>query len=604
MDEPAQRSLRERLGFLQAALDASPDPVVVLGRDARLVLASHAMASVLGVDPSDCSRSTDRMELVRLLFEHRPLDPADLSGVNDLIGQCLAGGIPEGGLVLKSAGELGVRIFELRALPIFSDQAQEDLATVRFSAGSEESRDQRHEVAGVFAVIRDVTEYEQTATELRQAREAADSANRAKSEFLSRMSHELRTPLNAVLGFSQLLQMDSLDMDQEQAVEQIMRAGNHLLRLIDDVLDMAKIDTGQLAVTQEVVDLGTVLADAVALLEPLAAEHSVRLQFDRAGVSGLRVSADRHRLVQVLLNLGSNGIKYNHRGGSVSFGARRERPGTIRIEVSDTGRGIPPEQVGKLFKPFSRLESPSGRVEGTGVGLALSLQLASLMHGDIGVYPAPGGGSTFWVDLPTPSGANLQDRGPSTSGRPATGAPGDPPDSDAPGDPPGEPAPSGPPEEHIGPEPAREDLDGHVVPLKVLHIEDNTSNTALVSHVLARRPGIELTSCADPGVGLELARQQVPDLVLLDLHLPGIGGDELFHRIKADPDLSAARVVVISADVTPSRIRTMFALGADGYLTKPIDIAVLLRLVDDLRGQVTALHEAPGRDEPPREAGR
>ncbi len=383
------------------------------------------------------------------------------------------------------------------------------------------------------------------------------------------MSHELRTPLNAILGFAQLLELDELPEDQASSVDQIQVAGRHLLSLINEVLDISRIEAGRVSLSTEPVEVGDLLEEVATLLAPVAEAAGIELSVDTDGARVLRVHADRQRLVQVLLNLGSNAVKYNSRGGSVAFSTATAAKGRVRLEVRDTGPGIAHEQQGELFIPFSRLGAERSAVEGTGVGLALSKQLVEVMGGAIGVESFPGHGSTFWVELlsvePTGPGAPRVE---ATSG----GAP----------------------------QPRTAELDGRARPLRsappapngirgpappgrgvvVLQIEDNPSNAALVEQVLAKRPGVRLVSAVEGRSGFELARQHRPDLVLLDLHLPDLPGGELFHRLKAVPELADTKVVVVSADATPSRIREMLDLGVEGYLTKPVDVEALLRLVD------------------------
>ncbi|MPY94531.1 MAG: hypothetical protein GEV08_16170 [Acidimicrobiia bacterium] len=244
----------------------------------------------------------------------------------------------------------------------------------------------------------------ETVGQLEAARAVADEANRSKSEFLSRMSHELRTPMNAVLGFAQLLELDDLDTEQREAVKQILKGGNHLLELINEVLDIARIEAGRLDLSPEPVLLSDVLADTLDLVGPMAAQHSVHLVGDRRGTCAEYVFADRQRLKQILLNLLANGVKYNRPGGMVALTCGPSPPGRLRLDVSDTGPGIPAEQVGLLFVPFERLGASQSTVEGTGIGLALSRRLAEAMHGTLGVRSVEGEGSTFWLELPLVEG--------------------------------------------------------------------------------------------------------------------------------------------------------------------------------------------------------
>ncbi len=415
----------------------------------------------------------------------------------------------------------------------------------------------------------DENEADRTQAELREARDTATKAMRSPADFLSRMSHELRTPLNAILGFAQLLELDQLEDDQRAAVEHIVRAGQHLLSLIDAVLDMARIDATGIATWSEPVELSSVVDDVEVLLDQLAADAAVRLQVDRASLAGQCVIADPQRLAQVLLNLGSNAVKYNHRGGSVTFSARAIEPDRLRVEVTDTGVGIPPERYEELFVPFSRLGAEHSGIEGTGVGLALSKSLVESMGGTIGMLPASGGGSTFWIEL-----QRTQDALPRGS-RDGAAAPTEVGGSKVGGS------------KVDGSEVGGSEVDGSRGgngEALVLSVEDDPDSAELIRLILARLAGTRVLTSDDPGMTVAITRSRRPDLVLLDLDLRGGRGEEILHRVRADPALAATKVVVVSADATPSSVRTVMALGADAYLTKPIDIAALLRVVERLSG--------------------
>jgi signal transduction histidine kinase/CheY-like chemotaxis protein len=385
---------------------------------------------------------------------------------------------------------------------------------------------------------------EQRTRAMYQAQMAAEAANRSKSEFLSRMSHELRTPLNAVLGFSQLLELDELTSDQEQAVGQITKGGRHLLDLINEILDISQIETGQLALSPEAVDVGELITETVDLIRPLAAERGVHLLGTDSATEDVHVFADRQRLKQILLNLLGNGIKYNREGGTVSISCARPTSGTMRIQITDTGPGIPKEQFGLLFTPFERLGAEQTTVEGTGIGLALSRRLAEVMAGTLGVESTVGRGSTFWVEFPIVENPverieRLDHLGGTTV---------------------------------VGP-----------VALErpsVLHIEDNLSNIKLIERVLAQRPGLNLIPAMQGRLGLELARQHRPALILLDLNLADVSGEDVLHLLRDDPATSQIPVAIVSADAMPRQVQRLLASGATAYLTKPIDVRQLLDLVD------------------------
>ncbi len=387
----------------------------------------------------------------------------------------------------------------------------------------------------------------ETMSELETARAAAESANRSKSEFLSRMSHELRTPLNAVLGFGQLLELDPLDDSQRESVDQILKGGNHLLSLINEVLDISRIETGDLALSPEAVLVGELVGEAVDLVRPLAEQRSVHLVGDRHSTCTQYVFADRQRCKQILLNLLSNGVKYNRRGGTVAISCERTSPTRLRVKVSDTGPGIPDHQLGLLFQPFERLGAERTEVEGTGMGLALSRQLAEAMGGSLDVETEVGQGSTFAIELPLVEGpVERYERlnGPGDADADAVGMPG---------------------------------AQRHVV----LYVEDNLANLKLVERVVAQRPDIEVMPAMQGSLGLELAREHQPMLVLLDLHLPDMPGDEVLQRLRDDPATATIPVVIVSADATQGQVQRLMSAGAVEYLTKPFDVRALLRVLDE-----------------------
>jgi PAS domain S-box-containing protein len=394
----------------------------------------------------------------------------------------------------------------------------------------------------MYAMARDVTEQRLAEGQVRAARDEAHRANQAKSEFLSRMSHELRTPLNVVLGFAQLLQLGELSAEEDEAVEHIIKAGRHLLSLIDEVLDISRIESRRLSLSMESVDVHEVAEEVVRLMAPLGQLAEVTV--GARGTAGtLHAWADRQRLKQVLLNLVSNGIKYNRPGGAVTVQWARSSEG-VRIAVADTGRGISSAGMARLFEPFDRLGAEATGIEGTGLGLALSRALTEAMGGELTATSAPGEGSTFTISI-------------------------------------GSAAVPGGHARHEASPPARAP-DPAVSGRRVLYIEDNLANLAVVERLLASRPGIELQPAMQGRLGLELAALHHPDLIILDLHLPDISGVDVLAALQADPSLADIPVLIASADATPGQVQRLLDAGARAYLTKPLDLLELLAHIDTL----------------------
>ncbi len=378
--------------------------------------------------------------------------------------------------------------------------------------------------------------------ELVAALEVAERASRAKSEFLSRMSHELRTPLNAILGFAQVLQLrtDALPAGARDALRQIESAGWHLLELINDVLDLSRIESGTMTVSREPVDVAPLVTDCARLADPLARKHEVQVFNRAADVEGLYALGDRTRLKQVLTNLLSNAIKYNRAGGSVTLALARGPDGWIEIAVADTGRGFTQAQLAQMFQPFNRLGAEGGPVDGTGIGLVIAKRLVELMHGTLSVETTAGNGSVFTVRLQSaPIGA-------------AAAPP---------------PAPALPPST----------VDGVRT---VLYIEDNPSNVDLMAGVLALRPGVRLLTAPNGAAGLALARRERPDLILVDVALPDIDGFEVCRQLRAEAAFARAPIVALSANAMASDIDKGRRAGFDAYLTKPLDVPTFLAELD------------------------
>ena len=391
-----------------------------------------------------------------------------------------------------------------------------------------------------LAAIRDISDRKAREAETRRAREEADRANQAKSDFLSRVSHELRTPLNSILGFGQLLQMETLPQAQRSSVKQILEAGEHLLELIDEILDIEKIAAGKMTLSLEPVHLELVIEETLQLVRPIADREGVRL-VDPSGID-VHVRADRQRLKQVLLNLLSNAVKFNRAGGEIRISGMQSND-RVRITVADTGDGIDADQMRNLFTPFDRLGAERRGIEGTGLGLALSKSLVETMGGSIEADSVRGEGTTLSVELPLSDPAEV------------TGA---------------EAAAAASPDPGLGRSRA------------VLYVEDNLANLQLIQGILAYRPNVTLISAMQGSLGVDLAKQHHPDLILLDLHLPDIPGEEVFRRLKAEPTTNEIPIVIVSADASTETLRRLESLGASRFLTKPVNVPLLLQTVDEL----------------------
>jgi CheY-like chemotaxis protein len=385
---------------------------------------------------------------------------------------------------------------------------------------------------------------EERTTELQGARQVAEDANRSKSVFLSRMSHELRTPLNAVLGFAQVLELEPLEPRQQESVEHITKGGRHLLDLINEVLDISRIEAGELALSPEAVLVSELVTDAVGVMKPMAANLGIQLVFDRSDACDCYAFADRQRSKQVLLNLLTNAVKYNRPGGSVAVSCEQPLDGPVRISVTDTGPGIPAEQLDQLFTAFERLGAEHTGIEGTGIGLALSKHLAEAMGGRLSVESVLGTGSTFSLDLPRVEGPVERY------------------------------------ERLHSPTPTREKASSGPRRPVVLHIEDNLANLKLIERILEDRD-VEIVPAMQGRLGVELAREHLPALVLLDLHLADMDGSQVLQRLRDDPTTEHVPVVIVSADATPGTIQRLLTAGASAFITKPIEIDQLLSVLDD-----------------------
>ena len=400
-------------------------------------------------------------------------------------------------------------------------------------------------IVGLVLTCVDITERKQ-ADAHRQAKEAAERINQARGEFLSRMSHELRTPLNAILGFGQVLELESRNDQDRLALGMILKAGRHLLALVDEVLDITRVEQGGLRLSNAAVELDRIMHECVRLTARLAEAHQVTCQVEVSDGSLPPLWTDEQRLRQVLLNLLTNAIKYNRLGGQVMISCRRKADVNCLISVRDTGQGIATEDLARLFIPFERLHHQDGEIEGTGLGLAITRRLVEALGGTVGVESELGHGSHFWVQVPWTS-------------PPATLAPS---------------ADVAPPI-LLGNLAASKDI-------TMLCIEDNASNLELVQMVAARYwPRWRFLSACSGGEGLKQADRHLPDLILLDLQLPDRPGDQVLAELRRNPLTARVPVVVLSADATAHSREKLLAEGAAAYVTKPFEIAALVQAVNN-----------------------
>ena len=400
-------------------------------------------------------------------------------------------------------------------------------------------RDAQGKPTGAVIISRDVSDSVEAEQALQLAKTEAVQANVAKSEFMSRMSHELRTPLNSVLGFAQILQMEMESPSELEMIGYIVKSGGYLLELINEVLDISRVESGTIDVSLEMVALDALVAECLAMVSSDAAVAGVEIT-DECEVPGL-VRGDPKLLTQVLVNLLSNAIKYNHPGGTVTLTCD-DHAGRVRLRVTDTGAGVAPELHERLFAPFDRLDAESRGIEGTGLGLALSKGLMEAIGGSLGVESEPGVGSTFWIELPlATTSTNFIDVESEATTTPGSNAPRS---------------------------------------ATVLYVEDNVGNVRLLERLMVHRPNVRLITSLQGSLGFELAQQHRPDLILLDVHMPDLSGYEVLERLRADPRTVSIPVVMLSADASHEQMQRFRDAGARDYLTKPLDLQNFLSQLD------------------------
>ncbi len=406
-------------------------------------------------------------------------------------------------------------------------------------------RDDYGDIIGYLLIGADNSARKRADIQLNEAMAVAVKANRAKTDFLSSMSHELRTPLNAILGFAQLVESGTPapTPSQKRSVDQILKAGWYLLELINEILDLSLIESGKATISREPVSLAEVMLECRAMIEAQVGKRGLSLTFPRFDVPCF-VKADRTRLKQILINLLYNAVKYNKPGGAIAVECTPIPPDSIRISVRDTGPGLTPEQVAQLFQPFNRLGKEGGAEEGTGIGLVVTKRLVELMGGAIGVESAVGVGSVFWVEFKLTSAPQLEIL------------------------------------EAGGAALAGLQTSGGTRPRTVLYVEDNPANLDLVEQIIARRTDLRLLSAADAKLGIEFALAYQPEVILMDINLPGMSGIEAMKILRADLSTAHIPIIALSANAMPHDIKKAMLAGFFNYLTKPIKVDQLLDALD------------------------
>jgi len=404
---------------------------------------------------------------------------------------------------------------------------------------------------------KEIEERKEAEVGIKAARIEAENANHAKSQFLSSMSHDLRTPMNAILGFAQVLQIDSdspLTPDQGESVRQIIKGGNHLLALINEVLDLSKIESGDVALSMDIINTGDVLDECLDLSKPLADVRNITIE-NNTGVAGAlpNIIADHTRLKQVLLNILSNAVKYNREGGRIILSVRDSAPGSLRINITDTGPGLSDDDIARVFNPFDRLGAENSEVEGTGIGMTITLRLVEKMNGSIGVESTLGERATFWIEFQTWGDAENQ-----------------------------APEPVAPLETMKASSAVSLATAPKIEDATILYVEDNPANVALMERVIAHLGPYKLICIPNAESVIELAVSCQPDLILMDINLPGMNGFEALVKLRAREETKDIPVIALSANAMQRDIEKGRQAGFNDYITKPIHIPTLTKIIDDL----------------------
>ena len=407
---------------------------------------------------------------------------------------------------------------------------------------------------GTVSTIWDITDDVLHEDELKNAHALAEAASSAKSEFLSSMSHELRTPLNAILGFAQLLQRDKtapLTEPQMDKLEYVLKGGEHLLRLIDDILDLSRIEAGRVTVSPEPVDVSEVFSEVKTTLDPLASRTGVVFVVEPVPPGIREIIGDRTRISQILINFGSNSLKYGKKGGRATLAASPSRDGFVRISVTDDGIGIPADKQDKIFQPFHRAGQETGPIEGTGIGLTITKRLTELMGGSVGFESTPGEGSIFWIDLPAHEAARARAESPSPTSE-ATDSP------------------------FAGTQ---------RVARTIVYVEDNPSNIAFMRGLVSQLDRVSLVCAPTAEVGIELVRAHLPDAVIMDINLPGMSGHEATRKLREWSETKDIPVIALTAAAMASDRKLANQVGFYRYLTKPVKVAELMEALEELFSQ-------------------
>jgi len=540
----AEAELRSKTAFLEAQLNSSLDGIIVVGEGGRKVLQNRRTADLFKIPAAIADGHDDAAQIKWVTNSVK--DPTQfVERITFLYSNPQA--ISRDEIELKDGTTL-----DRYSAPVIGTDGKFYGRIWTFRDVTARKRADHELVQSQKALEQLNADLERRVAQRTQALLAAtaeaERANGAKSDFLSRMSHELRTPMNAILGFAQVLEMEEgFNADQRDCVHHILKGGNHLLVLINEVLDISSIDAGKMTISTEPVSLKDIVEASAGLLQPLAAERNIRLLVMPEEAEPQHVLADRQRLKQVLLNLLANAIKYNRPGGDVMIrwaAAAGSDGAAIRLSIADSGPGISEDKLARLFSPFDRLGAEQTRVEGTGLGLMLAKRMVEYMGGMIGVVSAVGEGSTFWVELhqaEAPAEGRVE--------RICESIPVVVPESSG-------------------------------MRYSLLYVEDNPANVRLITRILARRPAIRMI-CAETGaLGLQLAREHHPDLILLDLHLPDTHGDEVFAQLRSDPDTAQIPVIMLTADAQPGKRDQLVAAGVRAFLTKPVVVRSFLSVID------------------------